>query len=67
MSIKYSLLKYEDFKNETLNKPLYMYLMLFLFTTIVGTLLLYLPVTGVKPLDFVDAFLSLLVHLRLLA
>ena len=50
-----------------LNKPLYMYLMLFLFTTIVGTLLLYLPVTGVKPLDFVDAFLSLLVHLQLLA
>lgn len=39
-----------------LNKPLYMYLMLFSLTTIVGTLLLYLPVTGVKPLNFVDAF-----------
>ncbi|WP_145353378.1 TrkH family potassium uptake protein [Staphylococcus cohnii] len=39
-----------------LNKPLYMYLMLFSFTTIVGTLLLYLPITGVKPLNFVDAF-----------
>ncbi|NWK84276.1 TrkH family potassium uptake protein [Staphylococcus sp. GSSP0090] len=39
-----------------LNKPLYFYLLLFITTTLIGALLLYLPVTGKRPLDFVDAF-----------
>lgn len=39
-----------------LNKPLYFYLLLFIITTLVGAVLLYLPVTGKKPIDFIDAF-----------
>ncbi|MEC5301777.1 TrkH family potassium uptake protein [Staphylococcus shinii] len=39
-----------------LNKPLYFYLLLFITTTLIGSLLLYLPVTGKKPIDFIDAF-----------
>lgn len=37
------------------NKPLYFYLLLFLSTTIIGALLLYLPYTGKKPINFIDA------------
>ncbi|WP_436966088.1 TrkH family potassium uptake protein [Staphylococcus shinii] len=39
-----------------LNKPLYFYLLLFITTTLIGSLLLYLPVTGKKTIDFIDAF-----------
>ncbi len=38
-----------------INKPIYFYLLLFLSTTLVGAALLYLPYTGEKPLDFIDA------------
>ena len=38
-----------------INKPIYFYLLLFLSTTLVGAALLYLPYTGKKPLDFIDA------------
>ena len=37
------------------NKPLYFYLMLFLLTTLIGAFLLYLPYTGKKPINFIDA------------
>ncbi|HEI1448617.1 TPA: TrkH family potassium uptake protein [Staphylococcus aureus] len=37
------------------HKPLYFYLMLFFSTTIIGALLLYLPLTGKKPISFLDA------------
>lgn len=39
-----------------LTKPLYFYLLLFITTTLIGALLLYLPITGKHPIDFVDAF-----------
>ncbi|MCD8785643.1 TrkH family potassium uptake protein [Staphylococcus gallinarum] len=34
----------------------YLYLSLFLTTTVIGSLLLYLPVTGKKPISLIDAF-----------
>ncbi len=37
------------------NKPLYFYLMLFLLTTLIGAFLLYLPYTGKKSINFIDA------------
>ncbi|MFZ7905789.1 TrkH family potassium uptake protein [Staphylococcus hominis] len=37
------------------NKSLYFYLMLFLSTTLIGAILLYLPYTGKKPINFIDA------------
>lgn len=37
------------------NKSLYFYLMLFFSTTLVGAILLYLPYTGKKPINFIDA------------
>ncbi|PHK48561.1 TrkH family potassium uptake protein [Staphylococcus edaphicus] len=39
-----------------LNKPLYFYLLLFITTTLIGSILLYLPITGKRPIEFVDAF-----------
>jgi len=41
-----------------LNKPLYFYLLLFITTTLIGSILLYLPVTGNRHLDFIDAFFT---------
>ncbi|MCD8878106.1 TrkH family potassium uptake protein [Staphylococcus kloosii] len=38
-----------------INKPLYYYLMLFISTTFIGALLLFLPCTGKKPIGFIDA------------
>lgn len=38
-----------------ISKPLYYYLVLFLSTTLIGALLLYLPCTGKKPIGFIDA------------
>ena len=45
-----------DKKMNTIFKVTMIYLTLFLTTTIIGSILLYLPVTGRKPIDFVDAF-----------
>lgn len=39
-----------------LKKPLSMYLILFLSTTLIGAFLLYLPITGKHPTSFIDAF-----------
>lgn len=36
-------------------QPILFYLILFLSTTFIGSLLLYLPWTGQKPISFVDA------------
>nr|WP_269668967.1 TrkH family potassium uptake protein [Mammaliicoccus sciuri] len=45
-----------DKKMNTIFKVTMIYMTLFLTTTIIGSILLYLPVTGRKPIDFVDAF-----------
>ena len=37
------------------NKPLYFYIILFLSTTLLGAILLYLPYTGKKTINFIDA------------
>lgn len=42
----------------TLKKPLYSYFILFIITTIIGGLLLYLPITGKKSTSFIDALFT---------
>ncbi|MCU5746511.1 TrkH family potassium uptake protein [Staphylococcus sp. SQ8-PEA] len=39
-----------------LSKPLYIYFCLFISTTLIGGLLLYLPITGKKSIALIDAF-----------
>lgn len=41
---------------DSLKKPLSVYLLLFLTTTLIGALLLYLPATGKQYTSFIDAF-----------
>ena len=40
---------------QKLKKPIYFYLVLFIIATMIGSLLLYLPYTGKKPISLIDA------------